>query len=271
MPPAIAPSRTLIESLRTYGSGRLSTPVMLRLMCPLIVGSFVLAVALAAWSYPRPFDIRLQWISSLASAKQNPAGFFYMGSGLTAVALLLIPVPGYLGRGEHASPAARRAGATLLWIGIAALLLLGVETTAFPNYGRGRSIHRMLSVVTLTTLTLGFASLTISRSLAAPRRWLRAWLACGVLLAPAVGVGVSGVLLHLGPDAPGWAIARQDKRAAPFYRTLAFWEWAAVIGLFAGGSLCVWAVSPDRVTHPLADTAAPRAVDGARGPSPTPG
>ena len=264
-------SRTILERFGDYARGRISPAVVVGLLCPLLVGSFVVAVALAASSYPKPFDVRLQWISSLASAKQNPLGFFYMGSGLTAVALLLIPIPGYLGRGPHASAASHRAGATLLWIGIAALLLLGIETTAFPNYGRGRGIHRILSVITLATLTLGFATLTLSRSLAAVRSWRRVWLACSVLLAPAVGAGLTGVLLHLGPDAPGWAIARQDKRDAPFYRTLAFWEWAAVTGLFAGGSLCVWAVSPGRASLPRPETASAGSVDSARGHSPTAG
>jgi hypothetical protein len=250
-------------------SGRLSPPLVLGLICPLTILCFVVAVVLAVASYPTPFDVRLQWISSLASAKRNPTGYFYMGTGLAAVAVLLIPLRSYLSGGAHASPGARSAGATLLLIGIAALLLLGVETTAFPNYGRNRPIHRLLSLITLTSLTLGFVTLTVSRVRALAARWWPAGLACGVLLAPALGAALTGLLLHLGHDAPGWAIERHAKRAAPFFQTLAFWEWAAVTALFAGGYLSAWAVTPRRAAVPVIAT--PRSVDGSARHSSTPG
>jgi hypothetical protein len=248
-------------------SGWPSPSFVLGLLCPLTILCFVVGVALAVTSYPAPFDVRLQWISSLASAKRNPTGYFYMGGGLTAVAVLLLPLRTYLSGGVHASPVARSVGSTLLLIGIAALLLLGVETTAFPNYGRSRSIHRLLTVLTLTSLTLGFITLTISRVRTMPGRWGPAWLACGALLAPGLGTALTGLLLHLGHDHPGWAISRPARHAAPFFHTLSFWEWAAVTGLFAGGYLAAWAVTPRRA--PVPARAAPQTVRGAAGRSPT--
>ncbi len=247
----------------------LSPSLVLRLICPLTLLSFVVAVALAVTAYPTPVDLRYQWISSLASAKRNPTGYVYMGTGLATVALLLIPLRSYLAGGLHASPRARFAGATLLFVGITALLLLGVETTAFPNYGRNRPIHRLLSLIAMSTLTLGFVTLTISRVRAMSGRWGPAWLTCGVLLAPPLGAALTGLLLNLGPDAPGWAISRPDKHAARFFHTLSFWEWASVTGLFVGGYLSAWAVTPRRAPVP-ASTAAPSALD-AGGRSPTGG
>lgn len=247
----------------------LSPSVVLGLVCPLTILSFVVAVALAITSYPTPFDMRIQWISSLASAKRNPTGYFYMGTGLATVAVLLIPLRRYLSGDPHASPIARSAGATLLLIGITALLLLGVETTVFPNYGRNRPIHRLLSLVTISTLTLGFVTLTVSRVRAMAGRRGPACLTCAVLLAPALGAALTGLLLHLGQDAPGWAIERQAKRAAPLFHTLAFWEWAAVTALFAGGYLSAWAVTPRRAARSA--MAATRSVQDEGGRSPTRG
>lgn len=249
------------------GSGRLSPPLVLGLLCPLTILCFLVGVTLAVMSYPTPFDVRLQWISSLASARRNPTGYFYMGGGLTAVAVLLIPLRTYLSGGIHVSPVVRSVGATLLLIGIAALLLLGVETTVFPNYGRSRSIHRLLTVVTLTSLTLGFVTLTISRVRTMPARWGPAWLACGVLLGPGLGTALTGFLLHLGPETHGWAISQEARHAAPFFHTLSFWEWAAVSGLFAGGYLAAWAVTPRRAPMPAG--APSQTVQNAAGGSPT--
>jgi hypothetical protein len=251
------------------GSGWLSPSLVLGLLCPLTILSFVVAVALAVTSYPTAFDMRLQWISSLASAKRNPTGYFYMGAGLTTVAVLLIPLRRYLSGGPHASPIARSAGATLLLIGITALLLMGVETTVFPNYGRNRPIHRLLSLITLSTLTLGFVTLTVSRVRAMSGRRGPACLACAVLLAPALGTALTGLLLHFSPDAAGWAVSRPARHTAPFFHTLPFWEWAAVSGLFAGGYLSAWAVTPRRAS--LAAIATPRPAQDTAGGSPTPG
>jgi hypothetical protein len=154
-------------------------------------------------------------------------------------------------------------------IGIAALLLMGVETTVFPNYGRNRPIHRLLSLVTLSSLTLGFVTLTISRVRAMPGRWGPACLTCAVLLGPGLGVALTGLLLHLSPDAHGWAVSRTARHAAPFFHTLPFWEWVAVTGLFAGGYLSAWAVTPPRASMP--ESATPRPAQDATGHSPTSG
>lgn len=267
----IGAGRSVLERCRDYGRGRLSPAVVLGVLCPLTVLCFVVAVAFAVACFPTSFDFRQRWVSSLASAKQNPMGYFFLSTGLVAVALLLVPLAGYLCRGPHASLATRRVGAMLFWIGLAALLLLGLESTAFPSDGRGRWTHRLLSLVTLSGLTLGFATLTVSRTLAMPGSWRRACLACGVLLAPAVGAALTGVVLHLGPNAPGWTISRQAKQTTPFFRTLAFWEWAAVAGLFAGGYLCAWAVTPRRAALPLPAIAEPRSVEGVGGHPPTRG
>jgi hypothetical protein len=249
------------------GLGGLTPGLVLGLLCPLIVLSFVVGVALAATTFPTPFDVRQHWISSLASAKRNPSGFFYMGAGLAVVSLLLLPLRSYLARGPHASPVARSAGAVLLLIGLTALFLLAVETTAFPNYGRDRAIHKVLTCITLPTLTLGFLTLTVSRVWMLRANGRRACLACGVLLAPAAGTVLTGVLLSLGAEAPGWAGSSDAKATASLFRTLPFWEWVAVTGLFAGGYLSAWAVTP----HRAAAVAIRRAVGDTGGRSPTTG
>lgn len=230
-----------------YLCGRIAPAMAVGVLLPLVVLCFVVSAGLALAFFPTVYDLRYRWVSSLASARHNPLGYFYFGAGLAAVSVLLIPIPGYLsGWSSWTSRAVRRTGLFALWTGVVGLFLLAVETTVFPNYGRGRDIHRILSMIALSGLTLGFlcfGGLSIFRAAATRSNLWPASLACSVLSAPPLGVGLTHILMEFGSDGLGWATSRAAKHAAPFFRTLAFWEWAAVVCLLAGGYLTVLAAS----------------------------
>jgi hypothetical protein len=229
-----------------YLRGRITPAIALRVVLPLAVLSFAVAVALALAFFPALHDLRHRWVSALASPRHNRSGYYYFGAGLTALSLLLIPIPGYLSRRMAFSGGVRRAGVLLLGAGIAGLFLLGLETTVLQHYGRVRGMHRLLTAVTISGLTLGFfcfAALSMSRPAATHSRRWPSLLACVVLCAPGVGAGLMHVFLAFGSEGMGWATSRQVRQAVPFFRTLFFWEWMAVLSLFVGGYLCVWAAS----------------------------
>lgn len=237
---------------RNYVCGRVSRAFTLCVIGPLTNGGFAVGTTLAIACVPTSYDVRHAWVSSLASARTNPSGYFYLGTTLMVVALLLVPLPGHLSRQFRPRGRASVAGALLLWVGIVGLFLLSVETTVFPNPGRTRFVHQLFTAITLLFLTLGFLSFA---ALSAFRAWithanlLPASLACAVLSIPAIGAGLTH-LTRLGADALGWSALRAAKLETPFFLTLVFWEWAAVIALFVGGYLTAWAAPRDGARPP---------------------
>src|SRR2546425_478418 len=116
---------------RNYVCGRVSRAFTLRVIGPLTNGGFAVGTTLAIACVPTSYDVRHAWVSSLASARTNPSGYFYLGTTLMVVALLLVPLPGHLSRQFRPRGRASVAGALLLWVGIVGLFLLSVETTFF--------------------------------------------------------------------------------------------------------------------------------------------
>ena len=230
--------------LRNYVRGRVSRAFTLGVIGPLTNGGFAVGAMLAIAYLPTSYDIRRTWVSSLASARSNPTGYFYLGTTLMVVAVLLVPLPGYFSRRLRPLGLLNRAGWLSLSIGIAALFLLGIETTVFPNPGRTRFVHQLFTVITLTGITLGFLSFAI---LSGFRAWIRnavllpAGLACAVLSIPGIGAGLTHVARFA--EAQGWSSIPASKYEAAFFLTFVFWEWASVIGLFVGGWLTAWAAS----------------------------
>ena len=247
-----------------YLCGRIAPAITLKVLLPLAVLSFVVSVGLALAFFPTLYDLRHRWISSLASPRHNRLGYIYFGAGLTALSLLLIPIPGYLSRRMASSRGVPSLGALFLGAGIVGLFLLGLETTVVQSYGRVRNLHRILTIVTFSGLTLGFlcfAALSLSRAAATHSKRWPAFLACFVLAAPGVGTALTHIFLQLGSDAVGWATSRETKQVAPFFRTLPFWEWTAVLSLFVGGYLSVWAASLQAPAPPDPE-GTPRPADG---------
>jgi hypothetical protein len=229
-----------------YLCGRIAPAIALRVLLPLAVLCFVVSVGLALVFFPTLDDLRHRWMSALGSRRYNRLGHVYFGAGLAAVSVLLIPIPGYLSCRMAFSRSVRRAGVVFLGAGIAGLFLLGLETTVLPHVARVRGLHRTLSMVTISGLTAGFlcfAALSISRAAAIHSKRWPACLACFVLAAPGVGSGLTHIFLTFGSEALGWPITREARLAAPFFRTLPFWEWTAVLSLFVGGYLSVWSAS----------------------------
>ncbi|PYM71079.1 MAG: hypothetical protein DME03_20160, partial [Candidatus Rokuibacteriota bacterium] len=183
-----------------YVRGALSRRFILGVIGPMTNFSFAAGALLAIAHLPTVYDVRHTWVSSLASARHNPAGYAYLGIVFIAVPLMLVPLPGYLS-GRFRASAMTRVGSLTLWVGITGLFLLGVETTIFPNPGRTRFSHQLFTTVAFIGITPGFLSFSL---LAARRAWvtsasrLPAALACAVLMVPGIGAGLSHVARFLG-------------------------------------------------------------------------
>src|SRR4029434_5419704 len=194
---------------------------------------------------PTFYAVRRTWVSSLASARYNPAGYAYLGTVFLIVPLLLVPLPGYLS-GRFRASAMRRAGFFLLWFGIVGLFLLGVETTIFPNPGRTRFSHQLFTTIAFIGITPGFLAFSLlawRRAWIARRSLLPATLACAVLLLAGIGAVLSHGSLIVG--ARGWTSLQTAKSDQWFIRSFVFWELLGVIGLFVGGWLTAWGASRD--------------------------
>jgi hypothetical protein len=230
-----------------YVRGALSRAFVLGVLGPMTNGSFAVGATLAIAHLPTVYDVRHTWVSAVASARNNPDGYAYLGTVFLAVPLMLVPLPGYLAGCFRTHVWLTRAGALLLAIGIAGLFLLGVETTVFPNPGRTRRAHHVFTVISFLGLTPGFFTFS---ALAARRAWtlgtslVPAGLACAVLVVPDIGAGLAELTYFLGKQ--GWISRPASRHELAFYRAFVFWEWAAVIGLFVGGWLTAWAASRDQ-------------------------
>jgi len=236
-------SNAIATWLSAYVSGALSRRFILGVIGPLTNGSFAVGAWLAVTHLPTLYDVRRTWVSSLASARYNPAGYAYLGAVFLAVPLMLVPLPGYLS-GRFPASGMRRAGFLLLWFGIIGLFFLGVETTIFTNLGRTRFTHQLFTTLAFIGITpdfFAFSLLAWRRAWTAGTSLLPATLACAVLLVPGAGAGLSHVARILG--ALGWASLQTAKGDQWFIRSFVFWEWAGVIGLFVGGWLTAWAAS----------------------------
>lgn len=239
--------RAIVAWLVSYARGSVSRSFILGVVGPATNLSFAVGAVVAIAHLPTIYDVRSTWVSSLASARNNPTGYAYLGVVFLAVPLMLVPLPGYLAGRFRTPPRAVRAGWLLLWIGIVGLFLLGVETTIFPNPGRTRFSHKLFTSLAFAGLTPGFLTFSV---LSFRRAWttranlVPAGLACAVLTIPAVGAGLTHLARILA--GLGWTSLRIAKHDAEFFRTFVFWEWAGVVALFVGGWLTAWAASRGR-------------------------
>jgi hypothetical membrane protein len=240
--------RRVIRAMGTwlvrYARGTVSRPFVLGVVGPATNLSFAVGATLAIAHLPTVYDVRHTWVSSLASARNNPDGYAYLGVVFLAVPVMLVPLPGYLAGRFKRPERLIRAGWLLLWIGMVGLFLLGVETTIFPNPGRTRFSHKLFTSIAFAGLTPGFLTfgvLSFHRAWTTRASLVPAGLACAVLTIPAIGAG----LTHLARifAGLGWTSLKVSKHDALFFRTFVFWEWAGVVALFVGGWLTAWAAS----------------------------
>jgi len=230
---------------------RVPSWLALHVLCPLLVTCLLGFAALAAATFPTPYDIRYRWISSLASARDNPFGHRYLGVGLICVSVLSAPLSWYLFHQVAGHELLRRAGLVLLNAGIGGLLMLGIEATFFANPGPARAIHQVLAALAFAGITsgLGCFSLLAFRN-AAPTHLLRRWYAClagALLLLPPIGAVVCNLVWYITNGDPRLFGSEWPERVAPLVPvSLAFWEWLAIIDLALVMYLTVWMVSRTR-------------------------
>lgn len=201
------------------------------MLWPAVVLIFLLSVGLGIAFFPGRYEFPVRWVSALASPRLNPDGHVVFGAGLSLMALLLAPMPGFLASRLKGPGTAAAVG--LLWVGIAGLFLLGLEAACSLRLASGLA-HRIFTTMIFLGLTPGLLYFT-ARAFRPGCGW-PAGLGCAVLTGPVLGAGATRLFLDLGPGPV-------DRHAISPVLTLAFWEWAAVAGLVAGGYLTTWAAS----------------------------
>lgn len=223
-----------------------SSATAAHVLCLLIVISFFGSVAIAASEFPTGFDMRYRWVSSLASARDNPAGHHYFGAGLILVGLLSIPVVQYLFRMLARHRPLCRLGVALLYIGAASLVTLGIEAAFFPNPGKVRFIHEVATGAGFGGYAFGLACYTTIAIRHAPgSRYAQAYggLTAALIGLPMIATGISE-LVWLATHSPELFGSDFPEKKLPWLVfSKALWEWMLIINLVFVLWMTVWHVS----------------------------
>ncbi len=224
-------------------------------LCLLIVASFFGSVAIAASYYPTAFDLRYRWVSSLASARDNPLGHRYFGVGLILVGLLSVPVVHYLFLTLPRRQSLNRLGLALLYIGAVALVTLGIEGALFPNLGKVRFVHEVATGAGFGGYAFGFACFTAIAIRQAPGSrdaQLYGALTAVLIGLPLIATGICEIvwLATHSPDLFGSDFP--EKKLPWLVFSKALWEWMLIINLIFVLWMTVWHVSRNSrsIGHP---------------------
>lgn len=233
------PWNTPIRDLLT---GRLPTPVLIRVVLPAAYLSFALGACLAFAALPPRFDYKACVLSRLGSSVHNPDGYLYLTAGLVAMAALLVPVAQWLA--GHCQGCARLSccGRVMMLVGLGATALVGIERAWFPTHWTSMEhIHLALAGVAFASLWLGQAMFAgASGPPGSPRvrwRWLYRppWylaicilpiaVVFGMYLPMNTTLGVKARVLSAWPD------------SLRFLATATFWQWYLTLGLLGSFSI----------------------------------
>lgn len=233
---------------------RLRAALVLHVLCPAILFAFFGSVALAASVFPGEYDIRYRWVSALASARDNPDGYHYLGAGLICEALLSAAVLRYLFVRCPGNPLARRIAAVVYATGILGMLCVGIESTFFPNVGAARPVHQTLTLIAFGGCALGLSCFVFLVSLAGyGTRPAQCYASvAGLLLAiPFFASGLSNLVWHVTEGDPELFGSDHPKRLPWVVLSQPFWEWSMMIDLVVVLYLTVWYLERGRSQAPL--------------------
>lgn len=237
----------------------LQPPSALYVLCPSIVLTFFGSVALAASVFPSEYDIRYRWISSLASARDNPEGYHYLGAGLICMSLLSAAVARYLFLHCPGRDVVRRVAAIIYASGILGMLGLGIEAAFFPNAGPTRLIHQILTLFAFAGYALGLSCFVFLTALAGygTRQAQRYAWAAGLLLAiPFLASTLGNLVWHLTQGDPVFFGSDHPKRLPWVVLSQPFWEWLMLIDQVLVLYLTVWYLERGRSQAPVGHSSA---------------
>ncbi|RKX33624.1 MAG: hypothetical protein DRP71_09840 [Verrucomicrobia bacterium] len=210
------------------------------------IGIMALGIGLAVWNYPGEFDWTRDVISGLASRKYNPKGGIWLSGALGVSMGLLWPVVDRL-----RAPDVRRD--RIEWISIGALrcglvfgMLVAIERLAVRHLSdQIYQAHEALAFATFLCLFCG----TLGLSLQVSRRGEHASWAFLSVSVPLAAIGISQLLLYLRRRGAGWT----DKEAEadiPTWLSFAFWQWLAIVALWASVGLLLIASTSEVPKRP---------------------
>ena len=132
---ARAPLLKMWASAVNFLTGRLSSPFVGQKLAQL---AFLVLTIGTLWTltltpvddYPRRYII-----SGLTAQNRNPDGYRILATTLIAVALIMVPLPGFLARQHPGPPWKRTLGWVTFMAGLGGLALVGLERGFFPALG----------------------------------------------------------------------------------------------------------------------------------------
>lgn len=197
---------------------------------------FLAGAWLSLVSLPAGFDYRACVISRLCSRFYNPAGCQYLALGMSAMAILLLPVPSWL---SSRFVGCRRLGAwgvRTMQLGLVATIAVVVERAWCPTHWHSLElVHLTFAGTAFLGLWLGMAMLVGAAGVPGTPRVRWRWLcrppfylmACALPIFVVFGMYVP---LNIVPEARGRLFAALP-RTLVFLRTVTFWQWYLVFGL----------------------------------------
>ncbi|MGA2315365.1 MAG: hypothetical protein ABSG71_03170 [Thermodesulfobacteriota bacterium] len=197
--------------------------------------TFFGGVWVAAHRFPGEYDWRYMVISRLLRPYENPHGYWVIALGTSLSGLIQIPLPGFFyERLRGTSPWGARLGWVFMVLGLAAMILMGITRSIFPEVPHGvlaatAFIGLVLSVMVNTGLVVKQG---LSRTAPKDSTMCWSWISLTVLaLIPMVGTSLSQLYLYFFARGLGQARLVWQNRGVPFVFSLAFWEWLTCVFL----------------------------------------
>lgn len=191
----------------------------------------VVSAVLAARHYPGGFDWQYTVASALASQKHNPDGSVWFASGFLLSMVLLWP---YVARIKQAM--VLEFPATIIAIGLMQIgLICGVLVATERLFLRDLSAwlyksHEILAILFFLGWYLGIFILLVQIML---RRKLFV-LPVIIINTPLLAIGITQFWLYLKQRDLGWVDTSWREMGVPLWLSFAFWQWLAIVFLWAG-------------------------------------
>jgi len=189
--------------------------------------------------FPGGYDWRYDVMCRLGYAHVNPDGSIYWAAALFLVCLMGVPCCQYFYR--RLRPVAPRRAAfarAVLAAGLACGMVIALDGLLLPKLNE--VFHKLHEVVATTAFaSIFFGVLTFWSAM---NTWLQRanhWPAWGctllsmLVLVPMAGAMLSQAYLFFVPNDLGWVGPDWAERGVPYYLSFAFWEWAAIAGIYA--------------------------------------
>jgi hypothetical protein len=246
----------LTRDILSFFRGDWPKPFLIGVWGPVMSLAVATLFAVSANFFPGGYDWRFDVMCRLGYAHVNPEGSGYWAAALVLACIMGVPCCGYFHRRlRGVAPRLSGWARFLLGFGLSCGIVIGLDGLLLPK------LNEMFPKLHETVATTAFACIFfgVLAFWSAMTKWLRArrgWsaVACALLslfvLVPMAGAMISQAYLFFVPNDLGWVGPDWAERGVPFYLSFAFWEWAAIAGIY----LCLYVMAALLPAHPeLAD------------------